>query len=158
MPDTRDLWREQIFLSFFVRNHLDFTFKIQITQGQLQIWTEHSTLIFENMTPVKSVHFKKTVAQSSFPFKSVVIFADFVLISVKMRTLLTFVRNCLLINYFLKFLKTYCLPCIISLFMCCNDRPYFCFPALCEKYLKANNHCKIQRQCKFQPVISTICV
>ena len=41
---------------------------------------------------LKSVHFKKTVAQSSFLSKVFIIFADFVLITVKMTTLLKEMR------------------------------------------------------------------
>ena len=49
---------------------------------------------------LKSVHFKKPVTRSSFLSKSVVIFADFVLISAKMTTL--FERNENLVTGFLK--------------------------------------------------------
>jgi hypothetical protein len=45
-----------------------------------------------NVLELKSIHFKETVAQSSFFFKSVVIFPDFVLISAKKTTLLKEMR------------------------------------------------------------------
>ena len=49
-------------------------------------------LNFIAYSKVHFIYFKKTVAQSSFFFKSVVIFADFVLISAKMTTLLKEMR------------------------------------------------------------------
>ena len=49
---------------------------------------------------IKSVHFKKSVTRSSFLAKSVVIFADFVLIPAKMTTL--FARNDDRVTDFLK--------------------------------------------------------
>ena len=56
---------------------------------------------------LKSVHFKKSVTQSSFLAKSVVIFSDFVLISVKMTTL--FARNENRVTDFLKWTNFRCL-------------------------------------------------
>ena len=61
---------------------------------------KHKKLCGIIFSEVKSVHFKKSVTRSSFLSKSVVFFADFVLIPAKMTTL--FARNEIRVTDFLK--------------------------------------------------------